>query len=363
MPAGATRLAGAMLCALALGVLLAGCASAPRELRLDIETAPDRKRIVWPLPPEVPRYAWAGELLGEDNFQRQGEPSGSDGGFLRWLAGVILGESQQPVRVQRPQAGAIDAAGRIYVTDAGNSAVFVFDAVAGELVVWDKAEPRANFLSPVGIAVGPGGDILVADSRLGIVARLDARGNPRRSIGRGVLKRPTGLAYDPVGGRIYVSDTAAHDIKAFDDDGRLVKTIGHRGEGDGEFNFPTHLAFAHGELYVTDTMNSRIQVLGEAGTVVRLRFGARGTKVGNLVRPKGVAVDSEGNIYVVESYYDHLLVFSPRGELLLALDGGMQGIGGFELPAGVWVDGSDRVFVADMLNARIPVFQFLGSTQ
>jgi len=361
MPVGATRLAGAMLCALALGVLLAGCASAPRVLRFDTESAPDAKRIVWPPPPEVPRYAWAGQLLGEANFQRQGEQSGGAGNFLRWLAGVIVGETQQPVRVQRPQAGAIDAAGRIYVTDAGNSAVFVFDAVAGELVVWDKAEPRANFLSPVGIAVGPGGDILVADSRLGIVARLDASGNPRRSIGRGTLKRPTGLAYDPQGKRIYVCDTAAHDIKVFDDGGRLVKTIGRRGDGDGEFNFPTYLAFARGELYVTDTMNSRIQVLSDAGAVVKLHFGTRGTSVGNLVRPKGVAVDSEGNIYVVESYYDHLLVFSPRGELLLAFDGSRQGIGKFDLPAGVWVDAGNRVFVADMLNGRIPVFQFLGS--
>ena len=350
----------ALSCALAAVAVLAGCAtSAPQVLRFESAAAAAQQRIVWPAPPEVPRFAWAGQLLGEANFQ-QADEKGSGGGFLSWLAGVLLGEGP-PLQVQRPQSGVIDAAGRVYVTDAVYSAVFAFDTVKGEMQVWDKAEPLTDFLSPVATAIGPGGDILVADSRLGVVARLDTSGNPRRSFGRGLLKRPSGLAYDPQGRRIYVSDTGAHDIKMFDDEGRLLKTIGRRGEGEGEFNFPTYLAFARGELYVTDTMNSRIQVLGEEGAAVKLRFGTRGTNVGNLARPKGVAVDSQGNIYVVESYYDHLLVFSRRGELLLAIGGSGPGPGRFNLPAGVWVDAQDRVFVADMLNARVAIFQLLGS--
>lgn len=351
-----------LACALGLLVLFGGCATpVPRVLRLDSDGAAGRKHIVWPSPPQIARYAWAGELLGEANLAEPGGEEGGGKGFLSWLAGVIVGETRQPVRVQRPQSGAIDAAGRIYVTDGGNAAVFVFDRVAGQLHVWDRAEGLTRFLSPVGIAVGPRGDIMVADSRLGIVARLAPNGEPRRSFGRGVLEQPTGLAYDPQGERIYVSDTAAHDIKVFDEEGRLLKTIGRRGDGPGEFNYPTYLAFARGKLYVADTMNSRIQVLSADGTQVKLVFGKRGMSVGNLVRPKGVAVDSEGDVYVVEGYYDYLLVFNPRGELLLAIGGSGRAPGRFDLPTGVWVDGSDRVFVADMLNARVAVFQFLGS--
>jgi hypothetical protein len=51
------------------------------------------------------------------------------------------------------------------------------------------------------------------------------------------------------------------------------------------------------------------------------QIGTRGLGLGNLVRPKGVSVDGEGNVYVVESYYDSLLVFSPRGEFLLPIGG------------------------------------------
>jgi DNA-binding beta-propeller fold protein YncE len=85
-----------------------------------------------------------------------------------------------------------------------------------------------------------------------------------------------------------------------------------------------------------------------------------GMYIGNMVRPKGVAVDSEGNIYVVESYYDHLLVYNSKGEYLMAIGGVGTEPGKFHLPSGVWIDSHNRVFVADTLNSRVSVFQFLG---
>lgn len=352
MTASAFRFAAVLLFAIA-----AGCASpGPRVLHFGMEDAPEGRRILWPAPPEVPRFMYAGQLVGETNFRRTEDEKAA--GFLRWLAGIIAGE-EAPVVLQRPQSGAVDAAGRVLVTDASRQAVYVFDPAAGVLKVWDKAEGLANFVMPVGIAAAPDGDVFVADAELGLVARLDAKGNTRRAIGRGYLKRPTGVAYDAASRALFVADTYAHDIKVFDPEGRLVRTIGRQGEAPGEFNFPTHLAFANGELYVTDTMNSRIQVLADGGSRVRVAFGTRGLYIGNLVRPKGVAVDSDGNIYVVESYYDHLLVYNRDGAFLMAIGGVGAQTGRFYLPAGAWSDARNRVYVADMFNGRIVVFQYL----
>ena len=339
--------------------LLAGCASADkRVLHFGVEDAPEGKRILWPQPPEVPRYMYAGMLLGEQNFRTAGDAARSRATrFFRWLVG--LEGRENPVVLQRPSSGAVDAAGRILVTDTSRGAVFVFDPAGGELLVWESAEGVRRFLSPAGIATSRGG-VLVADADLGIVARLDAKGVPQRALGRGQLKRPTGLAVDAASGRIYVADTYAHDIKVFDADGVLIATLGRRGEGDGEFNFPTHLAFADGELYVTDTMNNRVQVIDAASGQMRRSFGSRGLYIGNLVRPKGIAVDTERNVYVIESYYDHLLVFNRNGEFLMGFGGVGVDSGRFYLPAGVWTDPLNRVFVADMFNGRVAVFQFLG---
>ncbi len=344
---------------LALGVLVAACAApAARVLHFGMEDAPEGRRLMWPAAPEVPRFMYAGQLLGEANFRPAEAEANGVGRFLRRLAAWVIGE-QKPTVLQRPQSGTVDAAGRILVTDASRQAVFVFDTTAGELLVWDKADGLANFVSPNGIASGADGQILVADAQLGIVARLDSRGNPGRAIGRGMLKRPTGLAYDAVQKRIFVADTYAHDIKIFDNDGQLLKVIGRQGEGKGEFNYPTFLAFASGELYVADTLNSRIQVFADGGDRWRLSFGRRGMYVGNLVRPKGITVDTDGNIYVVESYYDHLLVFNRNGDFLMAIGGLGQQTGNFYLPAGAWADTRNRVFVSDMFNGRVVVFQYL----
>lgn len=344
-----------------LSLLITGCAEAPMVMSFS-NALPETTAKVWPAPPEVARYRYIGELTGEENFQPGNLANRSTATKLfDWLVG-LTGTNTSPVVLQRPQSGVVDAEGRIYVTDISRGAVYVFDKPAGKLEVWGAARANTRFKVPIGIALGGQADILVADAELHSVIRLDKQGNPIGEFGENELKRPTGLARDAQRGIVYVSDTYAHDIKVFNDEGKLLKTIGQRGEGDGEFNFPTHLAFTNGQLYVTDTLNSRIQVFDADGKLVK-KFGQRGLYVGNLVRPKGIAVDSAGNIYVVESLYDQLLVFNNQGETLLALGGNGKEAGQFYLPAGVWIDNQNYVYIADMFNGRVTILQFLGDSQ
>jgi DNA-binding beta-propeller fold protein YncE len=91
------------------------------------------------------------------------------------------------------------------------------------------------------------------------------------------------------------------------------------------------------------------------------QIGQRGLYVGNLVRPKGVTVDSDGNIYVVESYYDHLLIYDEDGKFLVPIGGTGSEAGQFFLPAGMWSDKNDRIFVADMFNSRVVIFRYVGT--
>lgn len=352
--------AWAAVAALALLAACAGPQPVRGTLRLGLQDAPEGRQLLWPQAPEVPRYLYSGTLTGEQNFER---PS-VERGVLARLGRALVGldePTSAPVVLQRPSAVVGDeAAGRLFVSDSSRQAVFVFDEKAGELLVWDRATAQLGFVAPAGLCLAADGGLWVADAELAAVFKLDARGQPQTVIGRGLLKRPTGLVRDPRRGLLYVADTYAHDIKVFSEAGELVHVIGRRGDGDGEFNYPTHLAWAQDELYVTDTMNNRIQVFAADGQLLKRKFGERGLVLGNLVRPKGVAVDSEGNVYVVESYYDSLLVFNPRGELLLPIGGTGTATGRFYLPAGVWVDARNRVHVADMFNGRVVLFQFLG---
>jgi len=323
----------------------------------DGELPPEARNF--PRLPEVPRYRYTGKLLGEDNFipVEEREPSKLKQ-FLSWVAGLDGAEGDR-MRVVRPHMGLMDPAGRILVSDVGRGAVFVFDEAKPGLQVWTQADRAASFLAPAGIAFGPGNEIYVADADLGRIVRLDRNGNPLGSFGEGLVKRPTGLARDAARQRTYVVDSGAHNIKVFDDSARHIATLGRRGEAPGEFNGPTHITLDGERIIVSDTLNARVQILTHDGKPLRT-IGRRGLYVGNLARPKGVAVDGDGNLYVIESYFDHVLVYDPEGRFLMPISGSGGEGGRFFLPAGIWTDRMDRVFVADMFNARIVMFQYLG---
>jgi hypothetical protein len=55
-----------------------------------------------------------------------------------------------------------------------------------------------------------------------------------------------------------------------------------------------------------------------------------------------------------------LLIYNQLGEFLMAIGGNGEAPGNFHLPGGVWTDSRNRIFVADTLNSRVSVFQFLG---
>lgn len=351
-------IARVVLCALVL-TGLGACSETKYLLKYEV---PPKSAQVWPQPPEKPRFRYVGTLTGEKNLVEV-EGSKSIGKrfveFLKWLVG-LKSFGKKPVVLQRPQSVAVDHQGRILVTDVSRQAVFVFDPKKGHLSVWNQASASLNFKTPTGITLGKGNTILVADAGLGKVFQLDENGKPLLTIGGNLLKRPTGIARDPEVGHIFVADTREHDIKIFNDDGSLVDIVGKRGVKPGEFNAPTFLNFTKNKLYITDTLNARVQIMTRTGKFLS-KFGRRGNFVGDFVRPKGVATDSDGNIYVVESLNDYLLVYNSDGQFLMPVGGTGPGTGQFYLPSGVWVDSRDRVYIADMFNGRVVILQYLGN--
>jgi DNA-binding beta-propeller fold protein YncE len=340
---------------LVAAVTISGCASTPSEMRFHQAES----KVVWPQQPDAPRYQYAGFLTGEHNFSTSGDETLGQKMF-RWLTGVFYSSAQEK-RLKRPSSGWVDpASGRIYVTDIGRHAVFVFDPALGSLDVWESARGLQPFVSPIAIVPGVNDELWVSDADLGAVFRLRADGEPLGEIGAATLQRPTGLAIDSAGERLFVADSKAHRIYVFDAAGSLLQTWGERGEADGQLNAPTHLAFYDDKLYVTDTLNSRVQVFDAHNGEFLSTFGQRGLYMGNMPRPKGVALDGAGRIYVVESYYDYLLVYDAEGRLLLPLGGSGNGIGQFYLPAGVWTDGDSKIYVADMFNGRVVSFEYIG---
>ncbi len=349
-------------------LLLSGCSAPQYTVISGLEEVAPSDLPVWPTRGDVPRYQLAGIYYGEQNLKLlESEEKKS---YLKqaayWLVGLFA-EEEKLRQLQAPQGGVVDENGTLYVADTGSASIFVFDRrpgefIEGELPIWTLATQRQPFLAPIAMALGAAGELLVTDAELAQVYRLDRTGQPLGRFGEGVLSRPTGIARDAARGEIYVADTQKHDIKVFDDQGQLLRTLGSRGTAPGQLNFPIHLAFAQDSLYVVDSMNARVQRLDRSGQHL-MSFGSRGTYQGQFARPKGIGVDRQGNVYVADSYVDNLLVFNPEGKLLLPISGLNSALGRFYLPAGVWTDHNDHIYLADMGNGRVLALRYLGGSQ
>lgn len=342
--------------------LLNGCSTTPDKLMFSMPSRSPKavKPPVWPAPPEVPRYIYMGDLRGESNrIKDSKEKKSTMSRFFSALVG-LENESIPLIDLLRPQHGAVDEKGRIYVADPGRQSVFVFDEITSEFTVWNESQSDIPFKSPISIALVEE-KVLVTDSEQGLVFVFNPQGEIISKLGSFILKRPTGIAYDPSRKRIYVSDTDQDSIRVFNIKGALLDTLGSKGTKPGQFNHPTFLQYKNNKLYVVDSLNARIQVLDLQDNSIRI-IGQRGLYVGNFSRPKGIALDSDDNLYITESYYDHLLIFNPDGKFLMSIGGSGQKAGQFSQPTGVWIDHKDRLFVSDMLNSRVSIFQYLGGS-
>lgn len=269
-------------------------------------------------------------------------------------------------RMLRPYDIALDSAGRILVTDPGAPAVHVLDFEKQKYSFLEGGKGR-SFQSPLGVTVDAKDNIYVTDSAVGLVFVFDPGGKFKRYIGgqkngKAYFQRPTGIAVDSAANRLYVADTFQHRVYVLDLEGNVLNSFGGRGLEPGRFNYPTEIVARGGELLVVDAMNFRVQTFTRDGAFVR-SFGALGERTGSLLRPKGVALDSEGNIYVADGLLETVQVFNERGQLLYFFGRGGARAGEFQLPAGLCIDSRDRIYVADSLNQRIQVFQFTSAAR
>lgn len=314
--------------------------------------APTATSPVWPPPPDAARVVHLASITRHQDLYEIA-------GFWRSVARVFGGP--EDTRLGRPYGLALlpDGAGLI-VTDPGRGVAHVFD--------WERSSYRAlggelpgGLVSPVGVAVLPNGEFLVSDSSRGTVEKFSEKGEALDPFLRaGAAGRPTGIAVDAVNSRVYVADAINHQIAVFDLAGSPIQTFGERGEGQGQFNFPTHLALNDiGELAVTDAMNFRAQVFDAEGAFAR-EVGMLGATPGRFARPKGLDFDAEGRLFILEGLYDTLQVFDPEGALLLSLGEPGPDHGQFWLSSDVAIDRArGLVFVADGFNARVQIFQIL----
>jgi len=339
----------------AFGVLVAaGLLCVPALAPITVETAPATVPLAWPEADAPVKIEYLGSIAkAEDVSARRG--------FWSRLGDLVVGRPDTRVTaLTRPFAIAVDASGRLFVADPGTPGVHVFD-VANKSHDVLRGPSRLPLRSPIGVDVDGAGNVYVSDSKTGRIYVFDSKGRFTRFIGEmkdeGYFKRPTGLAVDRSSGSIYLADTLQHSVYVVSTAGTIERSWGHRGDGPGEFNFPTAVALAPDRVFVLDSMNFRVQAFTREGRYLNA-FGHAANEPGGFFRPKGLAVDSaNGVVLVVDAMFEAVQAFTYDGRLVWAFgQGGREG-GEFSLPAGILVQPDGRMVVADSYNGRIQTFR------
>lgn len=279
----------------------------------------------------APMYGLAidqqGALFVVDNGNNRIQKFDNAGNFIiLWGAfGSANGNFHNPTGV------ACDAKGDVWVVDTNNHRVQKFDGKLG-----------------------------------GYIMKFGSRGN-----GEGQFNAPWGIAVDRVRGYVYVVDSANFRVQKFDMAGEFIMSWGSFGNHDGQFYFPRGVAVdeTDGSVYVVDMGNHRIQKFDTSTNVLPqllTKWGgsadaghassALAQEAGQLRNPWGVAIDVHGDVYVSDTGNHRIEKFDKEGNFITQWGGFGNGTGQFNFPYGLGVDARGSVFVVDSANTRVQQF-------
>ena len=258
------------------------------------------------------------------------------------------------------------------------------------LLTWGSfGTGNGNFSNPRGVAVDSAGHVWVVDSSSDRVEKFTGAGGYLSQIGcpagacssgsgPGQFNVPWVVAVDSAG-NVYVTDYYNNRVEEFTTAGAYITAWGcatagtgcTAGFGPGEFNVPFGIAVDSARnVYVTDLGNNRVEKFTTAGTYITAwgctnaatQACTAGSGPGQFNVPRGVAVDSAGNVYVADGNNNRVQKFTSMGTYISQLGcasgacSSGTGNGQFISPYGVAIDSSGNLYVVDGGNNRVELF-------
>ncbi len=296
---------------------------------------------------------------------------------IEWVRSIYGISDAIEDQLEGVQMAVPDSDGSMWITDGVHGTLMHFSA-SGEFIEALSGPADAPLSAPSRMAVGPDGLLYVCETMAGVIRVLDREGNDAGSFG---VPQPVSVAVSE--DRIVVGAVSGFAI--LEKDGRPIKIIGDRGQGDEEFDYVHGVAIAEDEtIYVSDSFNNRISAYDPAGTrlwMMRTGSPSNGAELveGALAAPEtadavlkgadalqlplGLTIDGAGRIVVIDMFDSSLAVFMPDGTFVgkygdIGADDGL-----FFYPTSVSYDPArDWFLVADTLNNRVQVVRLPDSS-
>ncbi len=271
-----------------------------------------------------------------------------------------------------PRAVAVSPQGQLYVSDAANHRIQIFDQNGAFLKQWggQAGNGPGQFGDEIwGIAVSESGKVYLSDTWNHRVQIFDEDGNYLSEFGAfadaqgdatafpGSFWGPRDIVID-ADGNLYVADTGNKRIQKFSAAGEFLGAWGGGGVTPGHFEEPTSLAIdADGNIYVADTWNRRVQKFDTDFNPV-LEWPVVGWDTQNVLNKPYIAVDSRNRVFVSDPENYRIIGYDgATGEALTVFGQYGRDVQSFRLPLGLAFGPDDALFVLDAENNRVMKFE------
>ena len=284
------------------------------------------------------------------------------------------------VNIGRPYDLTVLSDGSYWFVDELNSRILRVDS-SGTVTrtVGSSGTGEGQFESaPKSISHDSDGYLYVLETDTCRISKFDSNGGYVTRFGTcgssdGQTSAPHSLQIDTTTNpdTILISDSGNARVVRLNLDGTFVSHFGIAGENDGEFeNLRGITVDSSGNIYVVDEdldaswvfQESRVQKFSSSGTFL-LSFGDTGSlpEDGRLVNPKGIAVQSDGDIIVSSQNAEKVQIFNSAGVFQSYFGGNGGGDGQFVYPHYLEVNSSDEIYVSDWSNNAIQKFSAIGT--
>jgi sugar lactone lactonase YvrE len=217
------------------------------------------------------------------------------------------------------------------------------------------------------IAAAPDGTVYAAGRDGQVIHQYNAQNQPIRSLGGGAASLPANFGYSQgiavnKNGDVYVADPSNWRVQRYNANGEYLGQIGGLGSADGLFAVPAGIAVdSVGNVYVVDedSGQTRVQKFTSDGVYIT-KWGSYGSGNGQFNNPHGIGVDANGYVYVADSGNDRIQKFDSNGNFISKWGSSGSGNGQFLQPHAVAVTPGGMVFVTDVLRNNVQKFSSDG---
>lgn len=306
-----------------LSLLLTGC-QGPVEKELKQEP---EKKIFYPAPPDKPRLQFLKSISKEEDL---GAIERKKSGFEKFVLGGV--ENIAKDAIGKPY-GVTIYEGKLYICDVQKKLVEELDLKEKTFGYLTKERRMVN---PVNICIVKGRKY-VADPIGGQVFVFDKDNKLTSILGRDLKLKPIDISIS--GKRCYVTDMNSNQVVVLDilNDKEIMR-IGKPGPGDGQFGLIGDIALDKEEnIYVTDKAFAKITKFDRNG-IFQKTIGKVGESIHDFIRPKGIDVDREGRIWVVDAAPEVAKIYNSEGQLLMFFGFPGNEPGNMNMPASIIID-------------------------